>query len=646
MAKKLLCLVLSLLMVLAVLTSCSNSDDAIEDTVGEASRYTTTLNFWLITESRAIAKVSELMYDGFNGHVDYEHYSELSEADQEKYAPDKALYDTLSSEEKTAVAQLSAINKAINKITKDQFKTQIKFRYLLESEYYIKLEKAFADREKAKKDGTLQKAEISSEETVLNEYGIPELKYPTTPTYQVDIMYLGDAVKYRAYADAKLLEPLDSMLENSALQLSYFVNNVLMKSAKYYGLTYGIPNDHTMGEYVYLAVDTALASAYNYLPADFDASLYSETTYKFLNLVYNRAEEGLYPLYYEDDIDLEKLHYWSFDLSSDTPVLKNDQFSLFGGFYQDNNLQGDQIGFANLLTNQIYINNLKKQVYYKNTEGFATTDASAKTAMRVVKGGWEMKAELEAQGYTVLTVEAPRLTDEDVFDSMFAVGANSSDATRAMEIITYINTNTEFRNLLQYGIEGTNYTLKTTEDGEGAYAEETVDNVYKMDIRKTGNIFLAHPDSEENVAAWEFGKEQNLYVTAYPTVGLFFDMEDRELDKNSVNIVNAVSARLKSDVLDKMTTVDEVTDLAAEAIKYNKSTMEMASFLINLLGGHVTCEVGGVTTVITASMLADALTSVSSTDIPEEDPKEGEVFLMGPAALYREWRENSGVLDN
>ena len=123
-------------------------------------------------------------------------------------------------------------------------------------------------------------------------------------------------------------------------------------------------------------------------------------------------------------------------------------------------------------------------------------------------------------------------------------------------------------------------------------------------------------------------------------------MEDRELDKNSVNIVNAVSARLKSDVLDKMTTVDEVTDLAAEAIKYNKSTMEMASFLINLLGGHVTCEVGGVTTVITASMLADALTSVSSTDIPEEDPEEGEVFLMGPAALYREWRENSGVLDN
>ena len=646
MAKKILCLVLSLLMVLAVLTSCSGSGDAIDNTVNEASRYTTTLNFWLITESRAIATVSELMYDGFNGHVDYEHFDELSEADQEKYAPDKALYDTLSSEEKTAVAQLSAITKAINKITKDQFKTQIKFRYLLESEYYVKLEKAFADREEAKKNGTLQKAEISTSETVLNEYGIPELKYPTTPTYQVDVMYLGDAVKYRTYAEDGLLESLDSMLENSALQLSYFVNSVLMNSAKYYGLTYGVPNDHTMGEYVYLAVDTKLASAYNYLPADFDSSLYSEAAYKFLNLVYNRAEEGLYPLYYEEDIDLEMLHYWSFDLSSGTPVLNPDQFSLFGGFYQSNNQQGDQIGFANLLTNQIYINNLKKQVYYKNTEGFATTDENAKSAMRVVKGGWEKKAELEAEGYTVLTVETPRLTDEDVFGSMFAVGANSSDATRAMEIITYINTNTEFRNLLQYGIEGENYNLKETEDGKDVYAVETADNVYKMDIRKTGNVFLAYPNSAENVAAWEFGKEQNLYVTAYPTVGLFFDMEDRKLDEDSIHIVNAISAKLKSDVLDKMTTADEVTAFGAEVIKHNKNTMGMASFLIALLGGHVTYTVDGKTEAITTQKLADALVSFSSTDIPQEDPKEGEFFLLGPAALYREWRETSGVLDN
>ena len=123
-------------MVVAAFTSCGNKGDAIDSTVDKASRYTSTMNVWLVTESPEIAKASEMIYGGFNAEIDYEH---LKGEDVEKYADAKAIYDALSADEKTAVVQLGAINKAINKITKEKFKTQIKFRYVLASEYYTEL---------------------------------------------------------------------------------------------------------------------------------------------------------------------------------------------------------------------------------------------------------------------------------------------------------------------------------------------------------------------------------------------------------------------------------------------------------------------------------------------------------------------------
>ena len=108
-----------------------------------------------------------------------------------------------------------------------------------------------------------------------------------------------------------------------------------------------------------------------------------------------------------------------------------------------------------------------------------------------------------------------------------------------MEIITYLNTNAELRNILQYGIEGKNYELVTATDEKHepmldetgkplVYAQALPDNTYVMDITKTGNMFIAYPNAKEsNVAEgkygvmhWAIGKQQNLDAATYPTVGL------------------------------------------------------------------------------------------------------------------------------
>ena len=50
MNKKLICLLLSFAFLVPALVSCNKKSDALNDTAKEASRYTTTLNVWLVTE--------------------------------------------------------------------------------------------------------------------------------------------------------------------------------------------------------------------------------------------------------------------------------------------------------------------------------------------------------------------------------------------------------------------------------------------------------------------------------------------------------------------------------------------------------------------------------------------------------------------
>ncbi|MGM9683456.1 MAG: hypothetical protein ACI3XQ_07645, partial [Eubacteriales bacterium] len=109
MNKRLICLILSLLMLLSgCLAGCSQktSDEVIDDTNEEASKSTITLAMYLVSEN------------------------EVSEE------------------------QATAIQDAVNKITKSKFKTRLMLYFFTEDQYYTALEDAFKahdDAEEAKK---------------------------------------------------------------------------------------------------------------------------------------------------------------------------------------------------------------------------------------------------------------------------------------------------------------------------------------------------------------------------------------------------------------------------------------------------------------------------------------------------------------
>lgn len=114
--------------------------------------------------------------------------------------------------------------------------------------------------------------------------------------------------------------------------------------------------------------------------------------------------------------------------------------------------------------------------------------------VRVVTGSYENKAYWESEGWICNVSEYPQATKEAVFASAFGVvadGDSGSDVDftyRAMQIIYSINADETLRNLLQYGVENTNYQMKNgivvPLTGEGSE--------YNMNIIYTGDVFKAY----------------------------------------------------------------------------------------------------------------------------------------------------------
>ena len=135
-----------------------------------------------------------------------------------------------------------------------------------------------------------------------------------------------------------------------------------------------------------------------------------------------------------------------------------DEFSLLGSTYDTTKGYGDKDSYMEmgsvLSKNAAFIANLEKVKYYES-EGYLTADESAladgKVSFACIKGGADIP-DIYAENYEAVVVGTPTFTAEDVYRDMFAV-TSYSNVKRSMEIVTLLNTDEEFRNLILYGIE-------------------------------------------------------------------------------------------------------------------------------------------------------------------------------------------------
>ncbi len=251
---------------------------------------------------------------------------------------------------------------------------------------------------------------------------------------------------------------------------------------------------------------------------------------------------------------------------------KSSDFSILGNLQLDaasRTRGGINLGFNSLFTQSEYRTVLTKLMNFEYNNYYGEVQEGQRAAVSFVAGDARIKQEYEETGiyvdpetnreYYAIIAEYPEATEEELYGNMFAVYANSSNLSRSMEVITYLNTNAEFRDLIQYGIEGQHYEkekiVETNEKGveitkyvinllPGSSEEQF--GTYRMDIEKTGNCFIATPTKEMGGAdAWVYAKMQNNDSLINPLLGFDFNTmtadDDYGLDVALIDQINELS---------------------------------------------------------------------------------------------------------
>ncbi len=566
----------------------------------------------------AILMLASLLFTGCDqlfGNGDETDPSGKIGTEQEATAQTLSMY--LVSKAPVSEATAKLVEDEVNKITKVEFKTQIKLHYATYDEYYDLIENVMVENEKyqelkeeaekalkaakraAKAEGvatdeawfdqfyadnpdyaefreteeltgddtTAAETELITLEDISGSFTLSQLKYPEEKKYQIDILWIDSYERYLKYVEEEKLERLDSEITGASKKLNEYINGELLVWAKWPTQgTYAIPNNIIIGDYTYLMVNKELAEKYSYNPEELT------TLAKCSDFLKDVAqyETGVAPVL--GDLYPVNTYYWTVDTV--TGKLTSDVPCILGGTtnartHDPSSTANIILGCNNLFKSSEYTDQLKTIQKYKDA-GYIVGEGNTEQnyAIRMIKGDAALES-LYGDEYVLNILEYPRVSYEETYSNMLAVSAYTRSLSRSMEIITYLNTNSDLRNILQYGVEGTHYKL---DEDTGKVVRLNQD--YLMDINTTGNIFMAYPEEDMELDAWEWGKQQNR--DALPYLTLCFDLEDYlpvpdgeeavseyVLDLDQVNRLNELSKQIWEQI-DSCPSLEELEKLITQ----------------------------------------------------------------------------------
>ena len=440
-----------------------------------------------------------------------------------------------------AVAKVEA---AMSKITQAQFNTAIELNLYFEDEYEAKLEermnaiqedidaeKAAAEERKkaeneAKKRGeTLPPLETETtsdetteEETVLDEYGLPATKYPEVGARQLDIFLVTDYEMLQKYNEKEVLSTLDTELSGASKLIKSYVHPTLVSAGVIKGKTVAILNQQPVGEYTYMLVNRELADKYYWDVEDFEIL---SDTYDFI-LDVKRDEPDYQPVV--GDLSYINVNYFSL----------NGEKTIVGNMVGTDKAYGADFEPMILFqsTNWSRYTKLYMKLLFNECIGSETFTPEDKFGVGIMKGTAADVVAYEEE-YHIVPLQVPQGTTENLFNGMFAVSTYTKDLARSMEILTYLNTRSDLRNLFGYGIEGEHYEL----DKEGNLT--VISDDYNMKLEYTGNCFLAHVPEGQPANYWDIAKEHNIELVLSPYFQ--FEIDPEEIDMDMYNHVLEVS---------------------------------------------------------------------------------------------------------
>lgn len=492
------------------------------------------------------------------------------------------------------------IQNAVNEITEAKFKTRLKLYFYTEDEYYAKLETAFADRAAAKMNETFEEAAPVDPD---DKFAL--IRYPEIADYQVDLFYLGGMERYNSYKQNGLLANMESFLSTSAKQIVQYISSQYLAALRINGNDVcAIPNNRAIGEYTYLLFNKDALSS-TYLSPSSITSLTDADCQKILSTINDSPSlrEKFIPLWTNvEDVDALIANLQTVGANEDGTF--SQDFSLMGTFYEPGDIltspKPQNAMISNLLENSNFIDTLRTLKKYE-TSGYYGTDADEgkEFAVGLVQGGAEL-VEVYGDDYEMVAIETPRMDAEDVYGHMMGVSTYSTNIERSMQILTYLTTNEDFRNLLLYGVEGEDYQLIDTgvpkdDFGNNYQVVRRLDSKYNMAPEKTGNTFITYQLEAENVIynLHEYGVAQNKDVKTSLDLGFSLKYEGTSYVKSEgMQALRTLSAEIWADYL-ALTDADAGFDafVAASKQKFADNAAVMALLPAE---GHDANTCGGV----------------------------------------------------
>lgn len=569
MKKRLICTMLSLMMLISACAVCFTGCSSKEEETEEETNTASTLVMWCVTEDgteteeakKVADEMSEITKSKYKAKLIVKYFSE-----DEYY---EALEAALAAQEQAKIeaderaALLKEMEKAYKKMTPEE-------KAAYDEAKRIEEEEARKEEEERKK---------WEEEQHYDEDGnliIDRTQYPEVEDYQVDILYLSGYDKYQSYIKQGWLSSLNEQLAGDSKRISNYVSTSLLKAVQYNGTTYAIPNNNVIGEYTYMLIDKELFDKYYYSGSVKDIHSVVDLS-SFLEDV-DAYEPDVLPIDGDVDYCMSLIaSYW--DIDSKTLKVTGD-FSVLGYAYKstDKINRGDvAIKFDSLLTDATYQQALKNLMNFKFNGYFGKAEEGQRSAVSFVKGDAMLAKQYENDHYVVV-VDYPRATNEDIYGNMFAVSAYTSNLTKSMQVITLLNTDATFRNLFQYGVQNEHYTYNS--NGTVTVRKNCG---YYMDVSKTGNEFISYVPEGTDTTIWDYAKQQNRESMVAPLLGFDFNLElkdeSEDAEKEDANQSEYAIEKLNTELIDY---IAKLSDSVWAQIQRCKTSEELDALIAKL----------------------------------------------------------------
>ena len=277
MNKRIMSLILAFLMLTSVLfTGCSafggtEEEDISDDMVKNQENSAMTLSMFVVSEKPVSEKTAKQVEDAFNKitkpnfktqvKLHFATYDEYYDIIEERVKSNEA-YALLEKEHNDVLKNAKRAAKAEGVVTDDAWFDA----FYAEHPDYVDFRET---EELTGEDTTAEETVLETIEGIDNSYTISQLKYPEEKKNQIDIIWIDSYDRYLEYVEREMIERLDSELSGSSKKLNEYINNQLLLWAKWpTSGTYAIPNNVIIGEYTYLLVNNELAKKYSYNPEE------------------------------------------------------------------------------------------------------------------------------------------------------------------------------------------------------------------------------------------------------------------------------------------------------------------------------------------------------------------------------------------